>query len=162
MTLGARQQDFLLGTIVTAAATPLPTGHLALWHLPRVATVLPAALLTSMEGTPPPLSHVTMCRGKAGIQWLRVRMRKNLVSKLGLSTVVARDRKGSLSMDGSYFCKSGVGWGEVGGGEVALPPGTFGGLPSAQAPVPRALRTSHLKIRIVCWPVNPQPHTAFH
>lgn len=79
-------------------------------------------------------------------------MRKNLVSKLGLSTV-ARDGKGSLSIDGSYFCKL---------GEMALPPGTFGGLPSAQAPVPRALRTSHLKIRIVCWPVNPQKHTAFH
>lgn len=43
-----------------AAVVPPPPamGHLSLWHLPRVSTVLPAALLTSMEGTPPPLPHV--------------------------------------------------------------------------------------------------------
>jgi hypothetical protein len=58
VTLGARQQDFLLGTNCHSSSHPVPTGHLALWHLPRVATVLPAALLTSMEGTPPPLPHV--------------------------------------------------------------------------------------------------------
>lgn len=94
VTLGARQQDFLLGTNCHGSSHPLPTGHLALWYLPRVATVLPAALLTSMEGTPPPLPHVAhKCRQKASIQLLRVRMRKNLVSKLGLSAV-ARERKG--------------------------------------------------------------------
>lgn len=61
----AWRQDFPLGTIIMVfmgyrqQSFPPSMGHLSPWHLPRVSTVLPAALLTSMEGPPPSLPHVT-------------------------------------------------------------------------------------------------------
>lgn len=93
---------------------------------------------------------LTKCRQKAGVQLLRVRKRNNLVSKSGLGTQ-GRIPEG---LWGVCSCKRGDGLGP--------PLGDPGGSPLLWPLVLKARRTSHLKIRILCRPVNPQKHTAFH